>query len=443
MSFTPDSEIGIELKNLLINEIQRRFSRSLDDASDISDYLIYLIANQKNHDEIVNEVKDIADIPIDTLFVQEVFVEIQKLENKQNQTGVIIQDSEEPKVSASSNENPWLQPNQQHHAVSVTLPSGPKRELTDEERRALREKRFGTVNNSTRSHNGISKTSRHDRNGHGHDNRHSRNNDRHTQRLTKALESQQGNINFTNKLQIPKGRCPNFPKCDNKQCELAHPTKTCFSWPNCPNPSGTCNFLHPDQDQELMEKLEQSQKQFEEKKLNKLLVSQGSCKFGLKCAKESCPFAHPSPVNENAKIETLEWCSQGKNCQDPNCTKSHPPPPTATKEPLQSATEIALEQCKFGSQCTNYKCPRRHALSTVPCRAGAECRRIDCTFAHPILEQCRFGINCKNKNCLYQHPEGRQVTSNTWSKDEGNANSTTERSFAVPEDQVMEQAVQQ
>ena len=79
----------------------------------------------------------------------------------------------------------------------------------------------------------------------------------------------------------------------------------------------------------------------------------------------------------------------------------------------------------------------------MPCRAGAECRRVDCTFSHPLKEPCRFGTKCTNKVCMYQHPEGRTIASHTWTKDgSGNNNSTSNRSFAVSEDQIMEQVAQ-
>ena len=44
---------------------------------------------------------------------------------------------------------------------------------------------------------------------------------------------------------------------------------------------------------------------------------------------------------------------------------------------------------------------------------------------------------------MYQHPEGRTIASHTWTKDgSGNNNSTSNRSFAVSEDQIMEQVAQ-
>lgn len=42
---------------------------------------------------------------------------------------------------------------------------------------------------------------------------------------------------------------------------------------------------------------------------------------------------------------------------------------------------------------------------------------------------------------MYQHPNGRSIASNTWTQEGGSA-PTNARAFAVPDDQVMEQAVQ-
>lgn len=443
MQFIPESEVGLKLKGLLVPEIERRYGKANDDSQDIADYMMYLIAANKAKAEIVSEIKDIADIPIDESFVNDVYVEINRLQSEVH--------GQEPAQPASSDiqidEQPPAQPEQNtqvsievpQHVQLPNIPKGPASQLSEEERRELRSQRFGTARGGRGV--GISKP------GHARPDRMGfKKNFQNVKRMERALEvAGDAGVRVMNTftVQAPKGRCPDFPYCKNKECERSHPTKNCFAYPNCPNPPGTCNFLHPDQDQDLIAKLQESRKEFEQKKINRVLVQQGSCKFGAKCTKATCPYAHPTPASETAVIETLEWCADGKKCQDPNCTKSHPPPPTATAVTTgPSATDIALEQCKFGSQCTNVKCPRRHATSGMPCRQGETCRRLDCTFAHPIKEPCHFGIKCHNRYCMFQHPEGRTVSaSHTWSKD-SQALATSDRSFAVPEDQIMEQAVQ-
>lgn len=267
-------------------------------------------------------------------------------------------------------------------------------------------------------------------------------------KLERAIE--QANPLATRFVKSKRQRCQQFPDCPNRECEYAHPTKPCFAYPNCPQPPGACTYLHPDLDADLIERLEKNKKERFERKRNLLMVQQGLCKFGSHCTKDTCPFAHPTPANPMAKLDTLDWCSSGKVCADAQCSRAHPPPPTAKPvAPTLDPAQLALEQCKFGSQCTNYKCPRRHATSHVPCRLGKDCARPDCFFAHPIDEECRFGEKCTSKFCMYRHPPTREVHDNTWVNAQGAAHpgtshaATNQRAFAVPDDQVMEQAVQQ
>ncbi|KAL6453871.1 NAB2 Nuclear polyadenylated RNA-binding protein NAB2 [Candida maltosa Xu316] len=426
MQFEPDNQLGKQLQSWLIQQIQQTYGKGAEDSQDIADYIIYLIVGKKNSQEIINEVQDVADISINLEFLETIYGEIRKLE-----AGAAAPEQQQQQQQQS-------QQQQQQVSMDISqIPTAPKRVLTEQEKLELRQQRFGVVGRG-----GVGKF----RNGqNANNNSHHGNFKRFpdAKRLEKALTdaAKHGGLKFVDNP--PRGRCPDFPYCKNKACERSHPTKNCFQYPNCPNPPGTCNFLHPDQDQELIAKLETAKKEFEQKRTNQIMVKQGSCKYGLKCAKQSCPFAHPTPANPEAKIETLDWCAQGKNCQDPACVKSHPPPPSATGENVLSGADLALEQCKFGAQCTNVKCPRRHATSAVPCREGAACRRIDCTFNHPIKEPCRFGIKCMNKNCMYQHPEGRVIASNTWVNGAAvPSGNPMDRTFAVSEDQVMEQVGQ-
>lgn len=66
------------------------------------------------------------------------------------------------------------------------------------------------------------------------------------------------NEEFTNKLE----RCRFWPDCRNEDvCPFYHPSKPCTAFPNCWY-RDKCLFIHP------------------------------SCKFGMKCSKINCIYAH-------------------------------------------------------------------------------------------------------------------------------------------------------
>ncbi|CEP62998.1 mRNA-binding protein NAB2 LALA0_S07e00100g [Lachancea lanzarotensis] len=279
--------------------------------------------------------------------------------------------------------------------------------------------------------------------------------------LAMALGLDNSNINFVNKKQ---GRCQVFPRCPlGKNCPHSHPTQACREYPNCSNPPGTCNYLHPNEDVELMKEIERTREEFREKRAAFAAAKNNNertgivlCKFGLLCTNPQCPFGHPTPANDVAKVVTFAWCPENLNCQDPNCNKAHSSSSkikevaqAVSRKPQRPPVEKSLEQCKFGPNCTNKRCKFRHARSHIMCREGADCTRIDCLFGHPINEDCKFGVNCRNISCLYKHPEGREVpqkpsrssdSKNTWVNPElqGGNSSSNERPFAVPDNQVTE-----
>ncbi|CAK9438767.1 uncharacterized protein LODBEIA_P29910 [Lodderomyces beijingensis] len=516
-------EVDAELRFNLIKEINRLYGKPEGEAADIAEYLIYCITEGKKHEDIVQEVQEIAGIPIDSHFINEIYVEIDKISNQRNPPAAAAaaaapasafpqarsemegtgRDTVSDAFHRDSSSNTTVGAGGAAAPNSTTVvndrssyaPTAPK-QLTDEEKLSLRRKRFGdsatgpsrasttarssmsasagrSIDNRVsklpphssssfssssfssssgassrpsgpssghappRASAGISKTRTSDRN-------HAPRAPQITQRLENFVKGGQQDSGVSRIVAAKRtGRCPDAPNCKNRECENYHPTKECFAFPNCNNPPGTCKYLHPGEDDELMKKLQERQKEYEKNKLNYLAVQQGACKFGPTCAKDNCPYAHPTPANPQARIRTLEWCSAGKDCVDETCDKSHPRSPNVEAKNIPSAASLALEQCKFGMQCTNARCPRRHATSAVQCRNGALCTRPDCTFAHPINEECRFGVNCTAQFCLFQHPPERQIQSSTWTSGPSNQATVTNRQFAVGDDQVVEQIVQQ
>lgn len=287
--------------------------------------------------------------------------------------------------------------------------------------------------------------------------------------LAKALGMNEGdgNVNFVH--QKKEGRCKLFPRCPlGRSCPHAHPTKVCNDYPNCPKPVGTCEYLHPNEDEDLMREIEKTREEFQQRKAAIIAartkpVQTGIvlCKFGALCSNPMCPFGHPTPANEDAKVIELAWCAANLQCADGNCKKAHsslskirevaplgqkrfkaPAPPAAR------SVEKSLEQCKFGTHCTNKRCKFRHARSHVMCREGANCTRIDCFFGHPINEDCKFGAECRNAHCLFRHPEGRvlpQKETNNKESQPGfnNSNGMSQRPFALPEGANIESATPQ
>ncbi|SCU81314.1 LAFA_0C04016g1_1 [Lachancea sp. 'fantastica'] len=354
------------------------------------------------------------------------------------------------------------------YASTNTAPSQPKSAFEGLVNISAGPKRSAYSGTNSQSRGGVTKSGarggrqeRSERGGGTNKAGNTRRNNANSNALAMALGLDNSNVNIVNKKQ---GRCQVFPRCPlGKNCPHSHPTQACRDYPNCSNPPGTCNYLHPNEDVELMKEIERTREEFREKRAAFAAAKNNNertgivlCKFGLLCTNPQCPFGHPTPANDVAKVITFAWCPENLNCQDPGCNKAHSSSskikdvaPVVSRKPQRPPVEKSLEQCKFGSNCTNKRCKFRHARSHIMCREGANCTRIDCLFGHPINEDCKFGVGCRNIYCLYKHPEGREVpqkpsqtsnSQNTWVNPElqGGNSSSNERPFAVPDNQVTE-----
>lgn len=482
--YDPEGPLAKQLTPLLVNELTSKYGIP-DDAQDVAEYINVLIGNNRSAADICSEVKEVVNIPIDEAFVGAVFAEIGRLEgiNQAQAQEQISQPVAAPQVQQTQPmqqqqvepaqlpaQAPPLFPVQLNpftqaqftlaHAFAAqafqpqgtfeTQPQEDKemhvdfQKLGPEFRKTLpagpRGKKAGGVGKDftakTKKSFGIANAAN----------------------LERALDLSAGAQSIPSNFvaRAPKGRCRDFPHCKlGRDCKFSHPTKKCNAYPNCRNAPGTCDYLHPSEDGELMEELDKTRKEYLERRsrvdrpATRFQQPQVmSCKYGVLCSKELCPFGHPTPANTDAKIFIQNWCRENKSCTNTECKYAHSSPnyQAPARAPVQAVSTrpnynskpapTSLEQCKFGWSCTNKLCARRHATSYTPCRFGAECTRLDCSYNHPIDEDCRFGDSCKNNPCYFRHPDGRE-------KAQFSGATTSARSFAVPEDQIMEQAVQE
>ncbi|RKF71822.1 hypothetical protein GcM1_250233 [Golovinomyces cichoracearum] len=124
-----------------------------------------------------------------------------------------------------------------------------------------------------------------------------------------------------------------------------------------------------------------------------------ACKFNLSCTNKECKFAHQSPAAPiGANIDFKDKCTFGAACKNRKCTGKHPSP----AQKIAHQTEL---DCRFFPKCTNLRCPFRHP--TMPlCRNGAECEASDCKFTH-LKTMCKFNP-CLNPSCTFKHIEGQK-----------------------------------
>ncbi|CAI4223640.1 unnamed protein product [Auanema sp. JU1783] len=144
----------------------------------------------------------------------------------------------------------------------------------------------------------------------------------------------------------PPERCKFWPNCrQGDTCAFAHPSRTCSNFPNCTF-GNRCLYIHP------------------------------LCRFGLNCTKQGCIFTH------GGKVTGLV-------------------PTMPQKKPTPLAASTPNESDDVGPTVPLSAEPPQLS-SFTPCRFGAACTKLGCTFKHP--QACRYGAACYNQGCYFYHP---------------------------------------
>ncbi|CCU76270.1 unnamed protein product [Blumeria hordei] len=124
-----------------------------------------------------------------------------------------------------------------------------------------------------------------------------------------------------------------------------------------------------------------------------------TCKYNLACTNKDCKFAHQSPAAPaGSNIDFNDTCSFGAACKNRKCVGKHPSP----AQKIAHQTEL---DCKYFPNCTNPRCPFRHPSMPL-CRNGAECTTDECKYTH-VKTMCKFNP-CLNPSCTFKHNEGQK-----------------------------------
>lgn len=122
------------------------------------------------------------------------------------------------------------------------------------------------------------------------------------------------------------------------------------------------------------------------------------CRWGLKCTSPTCIYSHPSPsavtlsrqTGEDPLVLREEPCHYQKDCTRADCDFSHISP--AVKFVLAKADRAASMAFGNGTTMSDKKVTLDSALtsgsndnnpSSIPCRYGSACYRQGCHFSHP------------------------------------------------------------
>lgn len=405
MSISPDSAVGQELQQRVKQHIAE-FNLG-EDIEDVSQYVVMLIGNDRGKDEMTGELQSLFGDKFTPEFSEWAYEEARKLVSGESGQEMDVVDQEQSGFGG-------------YEATPVSAPEQPRASLS------LRQRIEGGGARGGVRGGGVGKGPR---GGSARLGPRFGGNNRNLQAaVEKDVMSGQNEDGNNGGFKTQKERCRHWPRCSYPGCKFWHPIQPCFKFPNCPNPKGTCKYIHYGEDLPADNGMIPPAVPGQVPPQMPPVWPNGAgpgqfpppqqvasaapeppkivpCKYSEKCSNKECAYGHPTPANDNAKVSDNEWCGDKENCKNENCTKAHPSG-SLVREP-EKIPERVLETCKFLNKCTKMYCRYRHPVTTTICRNGADCQRVDCFFTHPFKEDCKFGINCKNSYCLYQHPPER------------------------------------
>jgi hypothetical protein len=99
-------------------------------------------------------------------------------------------------------------------------------------------------------------------------------------------------------------------------------------------------------------------------------------------------------------------CKYNLSCTNPECKFAHQSPAA----PPGAAIDFG-DTCSFGAACKNRKCTGRHPSpaqkhdfqAEQECKFYPNCTNARCPFKHPSMPPCRNGADCTTPNCKFTH----------------------------------------
>jgi hypothetical protein len=132
------------------------------------------------------------------------------------------------------------------------------------------------------------------------------------------------------------------------------------------------------------------------------------CKFGAKCFRKDCYFAHPERVAKEEKPaqKKVADCKYGAKCFRKDCYFVHPAKEEEKKEEEKVVAAVVPPVATTPAQ-----------KKVADCKYGVKCFRKDCYFSHSYVkgEDWMCGVNkyikveeevyhCGRPHCSLDHP---------------------------------------